>query len=71
MKKIITGGLIVFSFLVGLKVFAEVQKKWYVTDRLEIGGFSVIVKTFDENTNVVCYAFKAGYAGGISCLKNI
>lgn len=72
MKKYIIGfvlGAILFSSGV---VFAKaiVESNWFVVQRLNVKFNSnrsyFYEKTFDEDTNVVCYATE----NGISCLKN-
>ncbi len=70
MKKIILG-LVIGLALSGGTALAKVVNvsSWYVTDHLDMGWYK-IDKTYDEDTNIVCYSFNGSYAGGISCLKN-
>ncbi len=80
MKKYIIGfvlGAVLFS---GSAVFAKalVEARWYQSEILPIiqpgtdgkrlyQQWGKIIKTFDEDTNVVCYL---ALEAGISCLKN-
>lgn len=60
MKYIITIiGIVLTTGFILAKV-TENESKWYVVDKM--GG---LVKTYDEETNVVCYHYT--YKGGISC----
>lgn len=40
-----------------------------IVNKLDVGSFGRIYKVYDNDNQVVCYTWKAGYAGGISCLK--
>ncbi len=72
MKKILLGlmigiGLMSAGFALAREVIAP---SWYVTDKLD-AEYNVYQKTYDENTNVVCYAVNGGNGVvAISCLKN-
>lgn len=55
------------------KAKAIYTSTWYITDTL-LGNHGVeYEKTYDENTNIVCYATYYSGTGttAISCLKNI
>ena len=63
---LIIGGLISFSFVAK-------AKEPYLSNGVsavrwaEVGYLGIVWKITEGDTT--CYAFKAGYAGGISCLK--
>ena len=84
MQKIYINILIfTLGFLVAIAIFAPhafakdlVNKVfWYRVDTLDtflsMHDVGKVIKTYDEETNVVCYSVQAASGGGgISCLKN-
>lgn len=73
LKKYIVG-FVLGGLLIAGGVFAKDISQHiniYEVDSLKSTNQGDIVKVVDEGANVICYTFKSGYSGGISCLKNI
>lgn len=75
MRKYIIGfvlGSVLFSSGVAFAKVITNEVKWYVVSNIQSGLFNY-EKTYDEDTQVVCYSIQARKAwdtGSISCLKN-
>ncbi len=71
MKKYIIGLVLGVVLFTGGVVFAKELPviKWYFVDKLVVGDYPMY-KTFDEDTNIVCYSFINYRGAAISCLKN-
>lgn len=72
MKNFILGVIVAGAVLFGGNVLAKtIENRWYETDHLKVGN-AYIYKSFDEDTNTICYSFSSGLgtSGAISCLKN-
>lgn len=75
MKNFILGIIVSIGLLGGTLAFAKATIiSWYQTDILQVKVGSIsegyLIKTFDENANVICYAYPTGYGNAVSCVKN-
>lgn len=72
MKKILALVLLVVGLVFVFKIaHGDTKETWYVVDKLDPGrSYGRILKTYDENTNIVCYSILFSYGVSISCLKN-
>lgn len=71
MKKIIFAFILGALLSTGIATAVAMNKPaWYITDILNSSFLGTYEKTYDENTNVVCYVYDGYQGNGISCLKN-
>lgn len=62
-------GIIIGLVLGGVGVVYAKNSGMEIVNQIDVGSYGRVWKIYDNDNNTVCYAYKHGYAGGISCVK--